>query len=124
MLRTNRRGGYGEEHFSLAGTYFKGNPPKSVNFYWRRFAIADMPLDDQEKFDEWVRARWVEKDALMEQYLTTGRFPANGAGIKGHIETTVRTQYWWDFLRIFVMLGAFTMVFNVLLRTLRSILRA
>lgn len=78
-----------------------------------------MPLDDQEEFDEWLRQRWYEKDAIMEQYVATGRFPANGAGIKGHIETQVRTKYPWEFLKIFVMVGAFGLVFNLILTVLR-----
>ncbi|KAI1336352.1 acyltransferase-domain-containing protein [Xylariaceae sp. FL0016] len=117
------RGRYGEDFFTLSSTYFQGRPPKSVNFYWRRFAVVDIPLDSQEKFDVWLRERWYEKDALMEQYVSTGRFPANGAGIKGHIETEVKTQYWWEFVKIFVMLGTFGLLFNFLIKTLRLHLR-
>ncbi|RYP93585.1 hypothetical protein DL770_000327 [Monosporascus sp. CRB-9-2] len=119
------RGQYGENYFTLSSTYFQGRPPKSVNFYWRRFALADMPLDSAEEFDRWLRERWYEKDALMEQYVSTGRFPANGAGAKteGYIETEVRTRYWWEFLKIFTMLGAFGLTFNVMLKTFRYLAR-
>ncbi|KAI0123985.1 acyltransferase-like protein [Xylariales sp. AK1849] len=115
------RGGYGEEYFTLTSTFFHGRRPKSVNFYWRRFALADMPLHDQKEFDNWLRERWYEKDALLEQYISTGRFPANGAGIKGHIETEVRTQYPWEFLKIFSMLGTFGLIFYFILKTLHGI---
>ncbi|KAI0381250.1 acyltransferase-domain-containing protein [Hypomontagnella monticulosa] len=117
------RGGFGEDYFTLSSTYFQGRPPKSVNFYWRRFAVADIPLDNQEVFDKWLQERWYEKDALLEQYVSTGRFPANGAGIKGHIETEVRTQYWWEFGKIFVMLGVFGLFFNFILKFFRFALR-
>ncbi|KAI1368127.1 acyltransferase-domain-containing protein [Xylaria arbuscula] len=117
------RGGYGEDFFTLSSTYFQGRPPKSVNFYWRRFALADIPLENQEDFDRWLRERWYEKDELMEQYVSTGRFPANGAGIKGHLETEVKTQYWWEFLRIFMPVGTFALLFNVLLKTVRLMVR-
>lgn len=80
-----------------------------------------MPLDSQEEFDHWLRERWYEKDDLMEQYIATGRFPANGAGTKGHLETKVRTKYWWEFVKIFVMLGAFGLIFNTMLRLLHSL---
>ena len=73
------RGKYGEDIFTLSRTYIRGQPPKSVNFYWRRFRVADIPLDSQDSFDAWLRARWYEKDALMEQYLSTGRFPPSPA---------------------------------------------
>ncbi|KAI2607808.1 acyltransferase-domain-containing protein [Hypoxylon sp. NC1633] len=117
------RGKFGEDYFTLSSTYFQGRPPKSVNFYWRRFALADMPLNSQKEFDKWLLERWYEKDALLEQYMSTGRFPANGAGIKGHIETEVRTQHWWEFVKIFVMLSAFGLIFNFMLRTLRTLAR-
>ncbi|KAI0470793.1 acyltransferase-domain-containing protein [Xylariaceae sp. FL0804] len=118
------RGKYGEQYFTLSSTYFQGRPPRSVNFYWRRFAVADMPLGSQDAFDAWLRARWYEKDALLEQYVATGRFPANGAGIKGHVETEVRTRHWWEFVKIFAMLGSFGMVFNVILKVLRLVVRS
>jgi len=107
------RGRFGEEIFTIGGTYLRGQPPKSVNFYWRRFRIADIPLANQEEFDMWLRERWYEKDALMEQYLTTGRFPptpaVDGADTKGqeggYLETEVRTKRWYEFLQIFSVIG-------------------
>lgn len=79
-----------------------------------------MPLEDEEEFAKWLQDRWYEKDELMEQYISTGRFPANGAGIKGHIETEVRTKYWFEFVKIFVMLGSFGLIFRFILQALRS----
>ncbi|KAK3935861.1 acyltransferase-domain-containing protein [Diplogelasinospora grovesii] len=114
------RGKFGEDYFTLSGTYFRGQPPKSVNFYWRRFAVADIPLESQETFELWLRERWYEKDALMEQYLSTGRFPASpgsAVGSKGHegfLETEVRTRYRFEFLQIFVILGVLGLVGNVI----------
>jgi 1-acyl-sn-glycerol-3-phosphate acyltransferase len=116
------RGKFGERIFTLAGTYVKGQTPKSVNFYWRRFRIDDIPLDTPEAFDIWLRERWYEKDRLMEQYVSTGRFPPNHpeAVTKGQepfLETEVRTKYPWEFLQIFSVLGAFTLVVNFLFKT-------
>ncbi|KAI0157404.1 acyltransferase-domain-containing protein [Xylariaceae sp. FL1272] len=116
------RGRYGEEYFTISSTYTQGRPPKSVNFYWRRFAVADIPLETQEEFDKWLLQRWYEKDALLEEYVSTGRFPANGAGIKGHIETEVKTQNWWEFVQIYVMLGGFGLLFRFILMGLRRLL--
>ena len=69
---------------------------------------------DQEKFDVWLRERWYEKDALMEQYLTTGRFPPSENNKKGYIETEVRTKYPWEFIQVYVVLGIVAMVWNVI----------
>ncbi|KAK3326206.1 acyltransferase-like protein [Apodospora peruviana] len=111
------RGKFGEEIFTLSGTYFRGQPPKSVNFYWRRFRIADIPLDDAEKFDVWLRERWYEKDTIMEQYVATGRFPPSPAeavtsGHQGFLETEVRTRYWLEFLQIFAVVGIVGLMWN------------
>lgn len=73
-----RRGEFGEEIFGLNSTYFAGHAPKSVNFHWRRFRIADIPLDNQEEFEVWLRNEWYKKDELMEAYLNDGRFPEIG----------------------------------------------
>lgn len=128
------RGCYGESYFSLWSTYFQGRPPKSVNFYWRRFRVADIPLEDPEAFEVWLRERWYEKDALMEQYISTGRFPPSpslppstaekggsgagsgagaGAGKEGFIETEVRARYPWEFVRIFTVLGVVGLLLNI-----------
>lgn len=107
----------------MSSTYFQGRPPKSVNFYWRRFAVADIPLDSQEQFDKWLRERWCEKDALMEQYVSTGRFPENGAGVKGHIETEVKTQHWWEFIKVYVLTGSFALLFSILLKAVRFLFK-
>ncbi|KAE8357131.1 hypothetical protein BDV27DRAFT_164806 [Aspergillus caelatus] len=48
--------------------------------YWRRFAVSDIPLDDQKEFDAWLRARWTEKDQLLDEYFETGRFPSDLGG--------------------------------------------
>lgn len=63
--------------------------------YWRRFAIASIPLKDPHECEQWVRDRWREKDNLLEQYVATGRFPPNhqdtGVSNKG-----VSTPDFWE----------------------------
>ncbi|KAM5350874.1 hypothetical protein ACJZ2D_017157 [Fusarium nematophilum] len=83
----------------------RGRPPKSVNFHWRRFRIADIPLDDQTEFDLWLREEWYKKDALMEEYLTTGRFPRMVGSKVDYIETEVKTRHPWEILQIFTVVG-------------------
>lgn len=99
----------------------QGRAPPSVNMHWRRFALNDIPLDTPEEFDVWLRERWYEKDAFMEQYLTTGRLPADrlatkGATPDGYIETEVKLTHWWEVGNIFIVLAAFGLVANLLLR--------
>lgn len=80
-----------------------------------------MPLESQEKFEVWLRERWYEKDALMEQYLSTGRFPPNpeeavSKGLDPFLETEVRTRYPWEFLQIYSVLGIFGLFARFLLK--------
>lgn len=85
--------------------YFQGQSPKSVNFYWRRFKLSDIPLDDADKFDVWLREEWYKKDALMELYLTTGRFPAMVGSKVDFVETKVRTRNPLEILQLFTIVG-------------------
>lgn len=85
--------------------YFQGRAPKSVNMYWRRFAVASMPLDDPKAFDEWTRQRWIEKDELLEHFAQTGRFPASKSenpDTVPYIETEVRQRRPYEFLIMYL----------------------
>lgn len=105
------------DYFTLRSTYFQGRPPKSVNMHWRRFAISSIPVKDPQAFDEWVVARWREKDELLETFYNTGRFPADPAQRDskdgGYIETEVKLKNWAEIGQIFVVLAAIALVANV-----------
>jgi len=125
------RGAYGQDLFTLRSTLFQGRPPKSVNMYWRRFAVSTLPIDDPKKFEAWLMKQWQIKDNLLEQYVQNGRFPAdeghhsekelaiNGnTGTKvpkgaGFIETEVKLAQWYEIGQIFVVLAALGLVFNI-----------
>lgn len=116
-----RRGKFGEDYYTLRSMYFQGQPPPSVNMYWRRFAVKDIPLDNQETFDLWLRERWYEKDGFMEEYLTTGRFPASAeatsqikADENAYIETEVKLAHWWDMGSLVFVWGGFASIIYVL----------
>ncbi|KAL1608665.1 hypothetical protein SLS59_001855 [Nothophoma quercina] len=126
-------GQYGQDLFSLRGSYFQGRPPKSVNMHWRRFAIKDIPLGDEKIFADWLLARWREKDELLQQYIETGSFPAdggfgedeNGKKVKGAglIETEVRTAKWYEFVQVFVPTAALGLLLNVVFKLISMVLR-
>ena len=105
--------GYAPDYFTLRSTYLQGRPPKSVNMHWRRFATSSIPTKDPKAFETWVLDRWKEKDALLEQFYNTGRFPSDETK-DGYIETEVRLQSWLEVGQIFVVLGALALVANVL----------
>lgn len=74
-------GEYGQDIFTLRSVYFLGRPPKSVNMYWRRYKISDLPVDDEEAMQKWVLDRWREKDVLLEEFHKTGRFPGESKAL-------------------------------------------
>ncbi|OAA78539.1 Phospholipid/glycerol acyltransferase [Akanthomyces lecanii RCEF 1005] len=107
-----KRGEYGEELFTLSGTYFAGRPPKSVNFHWRRFRLADIPLDDPKEFEEWLRNEWYKKDELMEIFMKKGRFPPMTGSATPYVETEVRTRSPFEILQIFAVVGIAALMWN------------
>lgn len=114
------RGEFAQDIYTVKASYFGGRPPKSVNMYWRRFAISSIPLDDSRAFEHWLRARWTEKDNLIEYYYQHGSFPADVGVDKGpdgntrrgagYIETQVRPAHWYEFLQIFAPTGLFALI--------------
>ncbi|KAI9703252.1 MAG: hypothetical protein M1836_007818 [Candelina mexicana] len=116
-------GEYAQDVFTVRASYFGGRPPKSVNMFWRRFAVSSIPLDNQKEFDLWLRARWIEKDRLLEYYHRHNRFPAdegverlgNGKTCRGagFIETEIKPNYWFEFIQVFAPIGLFALVLYV-----------
>lgn len=107
-------GMYGQDIFTLRSSLFEGRPPKSVNMYWRRYRIQDIPTDNDEAFGRWLNNRWREKDYLLEYFYKFGSFPSNdpvsalkaveGKAEPSHakaISTEVRGGGWDEFLSIF-----------------------
>jgi lysocardiolipin and lysophospholipid acyltransferase len=120
-----RRGKFGQDYYSLRSMYLQGRPPPSVNMYWRRFAVKDIPLGDHEAFDLWLRERWIEKDGFIEHYLTTGRFPGSVPVTNGSttsdtkeewIETEVKLAHWREIGYPFVALAAIALLCHLLMR--------
>jgi len=83
--------------------------------YWRRFAISSIPLEDPKEFEIWLRDRWTEKDALLEEFTQTGKFPGSYpdadssecgdlTGKHNHIETEVKSSSIFERLLMFIPL--------------------
>lgn len=125
-----RRGQFPQDIFTLRSIFFQGRRPKSVNMYWRRFAVSEIPINDPKVFDEWLLERWREKDRLLEGYLQKGRFPAhdgedetsNGAissqkvDGKGYIETEIKAKNPLEFLRIYVPTAALYFIIRLVVQ--------
>lgn len=110
--------------FTLKALLFEGLAPKSVNLYWRRFAISSIPLTDPKEFEVWLRDRWTEKDGFLEEFAQTGKFPGSYADTDAsklgssrtrpdYIETEVKSSSVFERLLMFVpliVLAFFVMV--------------
>jgi hypothetical protein len=107
-------GMYGQDVFTLRSSLFEGRPPKSVNMFWRRYRIQDIPTESDEAFGRWLMNRWREKDYLLEYFYKFGSFPneepvsallaVEGKKEPNHaktISTEVRGGGWDEFLSIF-----------------------
>jgi lysocardiolipin and lysophospholipid acyltransferase len=91
--------------------------------HWRKFAIADIPSENQPVFDKWLQERWHEKDVLLEHYLNTGRFPGEESAIHGSavrspednfIETEVKLANSWELFNAYRIISVFGMAFWLL----------
>lgn len=118
------RGQFAQDIFTLKAGYLEGRPPKSVHMYWRRYAIKNIPIHNDKAFELWLMARWREKDLLIENYLQTGRFPADRGATKlassgaiirgtGHSCVQIRSSHWYEFLQIFAPMGVLAMILAV-----------
>lgn len=96
----------------MNSTYFQGRPPKSVNLYWRRFRVADIPLDDPKVFGDWLLEEWYKKDALLEQYMETERFPPMAGAKVPYVITSVRLRSWYEILQVFSVVGILGLLWN------------
>lgn len=107
--------------------------------HWRRFVVSEIPKE-AKAFDAWLQERWREKDALLEHYAQTGRFPAddgvdyaevhNGAGVNhmvkgaGWIETHVQPKNTLEILQIFVPVASVFLLWKLAIRLWHWILIA
>ncbi|WPH00299.1 acyltransferase-domain-containing protein [Acrodontium crateriforme] len=108
------KGQYGQDVFTLRSSFFEGRPPKSVNMFWRRYKISEIPLDNDMVFNRWLTNRWREKDYILEYFYKFGSFAADealkalaateGKRKPNHakmISTEVKAGGWDEFLSIF-----------------------
>ncbi|TQS35054.1 hypothetical protein Golomagni_04536 [Golovinomyces magnicellulatus] len=122
-----QRGEFGQDFYTLHSIYILGQTPSSVNMHWRRFAVSEIPLHDKEEFDVWLRMRWMEKDALLDHYINTGRFPIDPANNENtsnpndsksednFIVTEVKTNNLWEACYIFMPLFVFVCFISLLI---------
>lgn len=98
--------GYGQNYYTLRSIFFDGVPPPEVHMHLRIFDVkrdipvgnletsktngsveVDIPAEEKERFDLWLRKLWREKDESMDRFYETGFFDTSSAskGLKVEI---------------------------------------
>jgi len=115
---------YGQSYYTLRSIFFDRIPPPVIHIHIRVFDVSrDVPIGDisatnpnvlpqkkgeavetevpeneKEAFDGWLRGLWREKDSLMVRYLETGSF-VEGVGKEVVIPVDLRSG--WEALTPF-----------------------
>ena len=95
---------YGQSYYTLRSIFFDRIPPPAVHMHIRVFDVSrdvpigdisatnpnmlpqkngeaietEVPEDEKEMFDVWLRDLWREKDSMMVRYLENGSFAEEG----------------------------------------------
>ncbi|KAK4701781.1 hypothetical protein P7C70_g4443, partial [Phenoliferia sp. Uapishka_3] len=103
-----------EDYYDLS-IWYKNVPPPSIHVHIRKWDVStEVPLgtidgsegteEEKKIFEEWLRARWGEKDALMDSFVQSGSFGV-GAGAEKDIKREgsgagvvwpIQLRNWWE----------------------------
>ncbi|KAI0670062.1 acyltransferase-domain-containing protein [Trametes maxima] len=121
---------YGQDYYTLRSIFFNEVPPPAVHMHIRKFDVnrdvpignvsasnasvlpngsakssveVDIPEDEREAFELWLRDLWREKDKLMGRFLDTGSLDARGASGDPPVEVEVplRLRHRYEILDAF-----------------------
>lgn len=116
--------GYGQDFYTLRSVFFQRVPPPEIHLHLRLYKQSDIPFgrvsvrdgvgrgaeasaEEVKEFEEWLRARWVEKDKLMDAFYRDGRFPLKGVkGVKAleAVEVPIKLRSFWETANAFCFL--------------------
>ena len=60
----------------------------------------------------------------MEEYMTTGRFPAMVNSPSEFVETEVRTRYPWEILQVFSVIGVSALLWSNVMKVYNAATKA
>ncbi|CCE61486.1 hypothetical protein TPHA_0A04110 [Tetrapisispora phaffii CBS 4417] len=106
---------YGELIYRLPKIFFEGKMPKLVDIHIRAFKIEEIPVDNENKFTDWLLNVWKEKDELMEYYYDNGSFLKNNIEESSSVVTGPFKLKTWEYLNsiIFPSLLSLTIIFVI-----------
>ncbi|EKM60925.1 uncharacterized protein PHACADRAFT_247149 [Phanerochaete carnosa HHB-10118-sp] len=113
--------GYGQSYYTLRSIFMDGVPPPQVHMHVRKFDVSrdvpigdlskvnpsklpnvsggpmkesaetDVPQDEKDKFDKWLRELWTAKDHDVDRYLDCGSF-VNDPSLRVEIPIAIRRK--------------------------------
>ncbi|BGP38918.1 hypothetical protein JCM10449v2_002856 [Rhodotorula kratochvilovae] len=96
--------GYAQDYYRLQTLFGLRVPPPRVHMHVRRVSVQDVPLEEKDVFERWLRKRWEEKDELMRGFGDKGRFDGE-AVVGAPAEMRIRLR-WVDGARLAAVVGA------------------
>jgi 1-acyl-sn-glycerol-3-phosphate acyltransferase len=103
-------GGFPQDYYTLRSLYFEGRPPTGVHMHWRKFRVDEIPLD--EGFDQWMRDRWTEKDALLDHFYKHGKYPEAKMAVCVKTEVKLKNPV-GDVFSIFAVLSLLAVIMRI-----------
>ncbi|GAA5900580.1 hypothetical protein JCM6882_000914 [Rhodosporidiobolus microsporus] len=103
---------YAQDYYTLQSVFGRGVSAPAVHIHLRQVRLEDVPLgavresarpahlegeitpEEKKVFEEWLRARWEEKDKLMGEFGAKGEFPSPGGQGSVEVEIKMRTADW------------------------------
>jgi len=74
----------------LFAIVFGHRPPCRTVIHYRRYAVKDIPRGS-EPLLRWLYDRWTEKEALLDHYYKTGKFPVSSDVVESGLTSTENT---------------------------------
>ena len=102
-----------EDVYTPSKVFIEGEGPKTIHIHVKCFKISDIPglqhgikysLDEQTtpEFEDWLRARYLEKDALLKYFFENGAFLEDNAVVPP--QTLHINPQFLDFVSILALL--------------------
>lgn len=127
---------YGEDLYTLKGTYLMGRGPPAVSMYISSFSIKDIPLGDDDSldidkldpavmkaFEQWLFKVWLDKDALMAKFFRTGSF-ADPDDVKTKtVIADFKLRHWVDAVVPFLTALSVVLLLRALVKVLVQVWR-
>lgn len=82
--------GFPSAAYTLRSVYVHGQPPECVHMHWHKIPVAQIPIHDEQAFEDWLYGLWAEKDRLLCKFYETGEI--DGAAVSHECELGLRSS--------------------------------